>query len=152
MIVTICQIVAVCSLIFFTIIEIGDMYQQSNTLDSYNSVLWTIRAIRISNSKRSIYRKLLTLRGTRREVGLCEDRYLAGNRLRDDLYLDAGGRRVRLYINVQSERLLLTVLQGEIRINQHKYTADKGVRIEISDWTRVEIQDMEIEFVRKRGM
>lgn len=68
----------------------------------------------------------------------------------DDLYLDVSGKRVRLYINVQSDRLFLTVIQGAVHIEYHTYEADQGKRIEIPDRTKVIVSDLELEFIRKK--
>ena len=144
------QVGTVCFLILLTIIEIVDTHWRGNSMERRDVVLWRVSAKRTGVSRDNFRTKLFFLKNQDNEVALCEERYLAGNRLTDELYLDTGGNRVRLYINVQSDRLFLTVIRGCVHIEHHVYRADKSQRIEIPDRARVTVNDLELEFVRKR--
>lgn len=148
--VTMFQVGTVCLLIMFTIMVIVAMYWNGNPMDGRDVVLWTVHAKRTGASRDNLRTKLLFLKSQDQQVGLCEERYLVGNRLTDDLYLDTGGSRIRLYLNVQSDHLFLTVIRGCVHIDHHVYKADKSRRIEIPDRARVMVNDLELEFVRER--
>lgn len=144
------QVCTVCLLIFFTLLELVEMLLKQRRMDGRKAALWMVRAKRIGTAKKNFRTRLLTFGGRAQEAELGEDRYLAGNRMTDDLYLDVSGKRVRLYINVQSDRLFLTVIQGAVHIEYHTYEADQGKRIEIPDRTKVIVSDLELEFIRKK--
>ena len=119
--------------------------------DKEGKKLWDVRARRIGPAKVNIYNLLFKNKMFER-IALEEERYLAGNRMRDDFYIDVSGKRIRIFINVQQDKIYLTVLNGSVVISNCIYEADKTRRIEINDMTRVVVSDIELEFIRKRGI
>lgn len=127
------------------------MSWKSESLDKEGKKLWDVRARRIGPAKVNIYNLLFKNKMFER-IALEEERYLAGNRMRDDFYIDVSGKRIRIFINVQQDKIYLTVLNGSVVISNCIYEADKTRRIEINDMTRVVVSDIELEFIRKRGI
>lgn len=145
------EVLTVGAILAFTIVECISMSWKSESLDKEGKKLWDVRARRIGPAKMNIYNLFLKNKMFER-IALEEERYLAGNRMRDDFYIDVSGKRIRLFINVQQDKIYLTVLKGLVEISNCIYEADKTRRIEINDMTRVVVSDIELEFIRKRGI
>lgn len=143
------QVVSVWLLLFFVILEMVGMKGLENSMNSTDRALWTVQARRIGIAENNIRTIIAKLRPQEQQVKLFEGRYLAGNRLTDELYLDVAGRRVKFYLNVYTDRLYLTVLKGEVLIEYFLYKEDVSQRISIPNRTKVTIRDLELEFVKE---
>ena len=75
---------------------------------------------------------------------------LVGNRIWDDLYIDSSGERVKLLFNAQKDKLYVSVLKGSIKVDQYEYQANKKVRISIPEYTKLELEDIELTCKRRR--
>lgn len=82
------------------------------------------------------------------EVLLGRDKYFIGNRLWDDIYVRTSGtRRMRCYLNVQKDQIILTVMRGHIVLGRRRYEADSKKRIRLSEFSDVLMMDgVEIVF------
>ena len=82
------------------------------------------------------------------EVLLGRDKYFIGNRLWDDIYVRTSGtRRIRCYLNVQKDQIVLTIMRGYIVLGQRRYEADSKKRIRLSEFSDVLMMDgVEIVF------
>ena len=82
------------------------------------------------------------------EVLLGRDKYFIGNRLWDDIYVRTSGkRRIRCYLNVQKDQIILTVMRGHIVLGRRRYEADSKKRIRLSEFSDVLMMDgVEIVF------
>lgn len=145
------QMLTVGAIGMLTIIEYVSVSWKSEALGKDKERLWYVRARRIGVARLNIHRIFYRNRMLE-SVFLEKESYLVGNRMRNDLYVDASGKEVRLFVNVQKEKIYLTVLEGFAMISGWNYEADKTRRIEIDDRTRVTLSDIELEFVRKRGI
>lgn len=77
-------------------------------------------------------------RERRSEVLLGRDKYFVGNRLWDDIYVHTfGKRRMRGYLNVQKDQLVLTMLRGDVWVGRKRYEADSQKRIRLSEFSDV---------------
>lgn len=150
--VLVCELITIGALLAFTAAEWFSISRSKESLDKAENELWYVRARRTGPAKGGIRSILLGRRNLSERIALGEERYLAGNRLVDDLYIDASGKRVRLFINVQKDKVFLTVLRGSVFISTCVYEADKTKRVEIKDMTKVVVSDVELEFIRKRVM
>lgn len=120
-------------------------------LDNQGKPLWSMRCRRIGTVGKTGRSLFIKRKAMNTEVDLSEERYLVGNRLTDEFYIDTPGRRVRFFINVQKDVIYLSVIQGSVTIAGYVYNADTTKRIEITDMTKVVVSDLELEFWRKRG-
>lgn len=73
-----------------------------------------------------------------------------GNRLWDEIYVDSSGGTVRMYLNIQKEKMYLSVLSGSIYIDNQLYCADRSRRIEVQEYARIRISDIELKFGKRR--
>lgn len=112
--------------------------------------IWRLRARRIGTAKANRRQALFGEHVLKPEIGLPVGRYLAGNRMLDDLYIDTSGKRFRLFLNVQADRVYLSILKGEVRIQNHRYGPDETKRIELSDWSKIQMDDVELQFIREK--
>ncbi len=82
------------------------------------------------------------------EVLLGRDKYFIGNRLWDDIYVRTSGtRRMRCYLNVQKDQIVLTIMRGYIVLGQRRYEADSKKKIRLSEFSDVLMMDgVEIVF------
>ena len=107
--------------------------------------LWFVRAQRLGG------RPTRRMKGLSDTIALPEDTFLMGNRIWDDIYIDTGGGRIRLYLNVQKDKILLSVLKGQVVIHNHIVEENRYTTIEIQDFTKVIAGDISLQFQRKRG-
>ena len=81
---------------------------------------------------------------------LQEGSYWIGNGIGNDICLRAKGGRVKLLLNVQRDKLLITVLKGSIRMNTVTYKSNEKEQIVVPEQTKVFIEDFQLQFVRER--
>lgn len=113
-------------------------------------LLWDMWSERIGAPKKKIWRVWNEGKNSQSYVALPEGCYFMGNRLWDEIYVDSFGCTVRMYLNVQKEKMYLSVLRGSIYIDNQLYCADRSRRIEIQEYSRIRISDIEVKFDKRR--
>ena len=144
------QLATIVSLVAF-VIAAGSELMLGRTCGNACETLWVVRAQRMggkSGIRRKRFFKNTEYADT---IALPEDVFLMGNRLWDDIYIDTGGGRIKLYLNVQKDKILLSVLEGQVVI--HNRVAEKNgcTTMEIQDFTKIIVGELFLQFQRKRG-
>lgn len=81
------------------------------------------------------------------EVLLGKEHYYIGNRIYDDVYIKSDSKaRVRAYLNVHKDRILMTVIRGEVFVDERVYAADCKKRITLSEFSNVRFADTDMVF------
>ena len=145
------QIATIFSLLAVVICVCMELHL-GGTCSNSREILWSVHAERVGPAANTLRHVLLNRRGMSEVIWLPEDTFLMGNRMGDDIYLDAGHGRVKLYLNVQKDRILLSVLKGRAMIHNRMYEANSHEMIEIFDFKRVVVEDIALQFQRKKGM
>lgn len=145
------QLLAVASLAVLAIFLWISMEFTRDGTNSDGELIWDLRVERIAAPKKKFW-KVWTEEGRQSNVSLPEGCYYCGNRrISDDIYVDSSGGTVRMYLNVQKEKLYLSVLKGNIYIDNQLYCADPSKRIEIQEYARIRISDdIEVRFNKRR--
>lgn len=111
--------------------------------------IWMIRCRRTIPAAGNKLRQMLLFRGQQDEAVLPEGSfYLGSNIFLDDIVLNTG-RRVSIYLNVMPDKVLLTVLKGQVKINGYVYQTDQNRQIVIHDYMEVFVNEARLLF-RKR--
>lgn len=150
---TVFELITILSLFVLTVALYlsGDMHRPLDVEDE-SMTMWTMRARRVGPSKWRVHSFLV--RGSNNEkIRLTEGTLIVGNRLKDECYIDDTGERVKLFLNVQRQKIMLSVLKGRIYIAGESYEADEDVdgRIELRTGMKIECNDLELEFIRGGG-
>ena len=113
--------------------------------------MWTMRARRVGPAKWRLCS--FFARGSSEKIRLEEGTLIVGNRLRDECYIDDTGERVKLFLNVQRQKVLVNVLKGRAYVGGECLEADEDVdgRIEVRSGMKIELNDVELEFIRGGG-
>ena len=149
-VIVIFQVLTVIALLALTVQEGIRLKKQCHRRDPCDKAVWKIISEQTGTVKSSfrLHRKIR--KGFQHKVSLGEGCYFFGNRRRDEIYIDTSGQRVKMYLNVQQDRIYLTILKGNISINNQSYTEDRSSRIEISKYT-MKINDIEVRFERSKS-
>ena len=75
--------------------------------------------------------------------------YLGSNVLLDDIVLNTE-KSIRLYLNVMPDKVLLTVLKGQVKINGYIYQKDQNRQIVIHDHMEVFANEARLIFRKGR--
>lgn len=111
-------------------------------------IVWMLKATRIGSGEKTWFQKIIGKHVLKGSIALEEDQYWMGNRIQDELYVDAAGCRVKLYLNVQRDSVYLSVLEGEVMIQNQVYGPDKTSRILIRNNDTVLFEDLELQFLK----
>ena len=112
--------------------------------------IWMLRCRRTAPISGIRLRQMLLFRRQRDEASLPEGNfYLGSNVLLDDIVLNTE-KSIRLYLNVMSDKVLLTVLKGQVKINGYIYQKDQNRQIVIHDYMEVFANEARLIF-RKGG-
>lgn len=149
------QLLVIGSLGFFIISAILNIAFNKNPLMNQGENLWKINAFR-SGTVRGRFRFsrfLLTAgRPKKQELGLAEGTYFAGNRTKNDIYIDeSSGKKLKVFLDVRRENIYLTVMNGSITISGIKYEADPAKRLELKDHMRIRVGNIDL-ILRKEGL
>ena len=146
---TVFELITVLSLFVLTVALYfsGDMHRPLDVEDE-SMIKWTIRARRIGPAKWRL--RSLFARESTEKIRLTEGALIVGNRLKDECYIDDTGERVKLFLNVQRQKILVNVLKGRVYVGGECYEADEDVdgRIEVRSGMKIEINDVELQFIR----
>ena len=77
--------------------------------------------------------------------------YLVGNGMFNDIYIDTGNEPLRMYWNIQKNKVLVTVLKGKIRISDKTYKSNQKEQILIEDNTRIYVGNLQLKFLKRGG-
>ena len=87
-----------------------------------------------------------------KQILLGKEHYYMGNRIYDDIYIKTPSQpRVRAYLNVHEDKIIMTVLKGKALVNGAKHEADCRERIILSEFTNVSFAGAEIAFQRLKN-
>lgn len=112
--------------------------------------IWTIRCRRTAPVSGFGLRQILLFRRQRDEASLPEGSfYLGSNMLLDDIVLNTK-KSIRLYLNVMPDKVLLTVLKGQVKINGYIYQKDQNRQIVIHNYMEVFANEARLIFRKGR--
>ena len=112
-------------------------------------IAWTMLAERTGVAKCSFLKKVMKKKTLSTSIPLSEGTYIVSNRFMNDVYVDASGPTVKLYLNVQKSKVYVSVLKGHISIDNRSCYANRTTRVEIHEYSRLRIMDVEVQFCRK---
>lgn len=112
--------------------------------------IWIIRCRRTAPISGFGLRQVLLFRRQMDEASLPEGNfYLGSNVLLDDIVLNIE-KSIRLYLNVMPDKVLLTVLKGQVKINGYIYQKDQNRQIVIHDYMEVFANEARLIFRKGR--
>lgn len=145
------ELLVIGTALIFSVSEWIAIHRKGNRLDNSGDICWYVQVNRIGTAKNSFWNTIFFGRNNREKVGLEEGCYFVGNRPYDDIWISAGGKRVKLYLNIQKDHAYLSILKGRITIFNNEYVADPTKRIPLPEMTRITIYDIEMELFKRRG-
>ncbi len=143
------EVITICAAIVFTV-ALGMSMKHTKMIDDDREIAWYLRANRHGRARTSFRSILMSAEKLKDEVAVSEGTYCAGNRLIDDLYIDCSGQRIRLYLNVQKDKVFVSVLKGIISVDQNSYGADPEKRIEIREYATIVVGETQLQFRKER--
>lgn len=150
--ITVFELITILSLFVLTVALYlsGDMHRPLDVEDE-SMTMWTMRARRVGPAKWRLCS--FFARGSSEKIRLEEGTLIVGNRLRDECYIDDTGERVKLFLNIQRQKVLVNVLKGKAYVGGECWEADEDVdgRIEVRSGMKIELNDVELEFIRGGG-
>ena len=146
------QLITVGSLCLLTANEWVYLKFFGETGEDQGKITWNIISERTGTVKNSIWNIFTRKQLLQDRIGLSEGCYFMGNRRIDEIYVDSSGPRIKLYINVQRERVFLTVLKGYVSIENHTVYANDTIRLEIMEYSKIRIADIELQFSKRRAL
>lgn len=112
--------------------------------------IWSLRCRRTVPASGIGLRQMLLFRRRRDEASLPEGSfYLGSNVLLDDIVLNTR-KSIRLYLNVMPDKVLLTVLKGQVKINGYIYQKDQNRQIVIHNYMEVFANEARLLFRKGR--
>lgn len=112
--------------------------------------IWMLRCRRTAPASGIGLHQILLFRRQRDEASLPEGNfYLGSNVLLDDIVLNTE-KSIRLYLNVMPDKVLLTVLKGQVKINGYIYQKDQNRQIVIHDYMEVFANEARLIFRKGR--
>ena len=112
--------------------------------------IWTIRCRRTAPVSGFGLHQMLLFRRQQDQASLPEGSfYLGSNMLLDDIVLNTK-KSIRLYLNVMPDKVLLTVLKGQVKINGYIYQKDQNRQIVIHDYMEVFANEARLIFRKGR--
>lgn len=113
--------------------------------------VWYIKCKRTSESTRGILKKILFLKHGKETIALEEGTYYIGhNAICNDIVLKTN-EKIRMYLNITSKKVLVTILKGKIHIGGYTYYPDASKQIIIREHENVFINDHKLIFKKKEG-
>ena len=145
------ELITIISLLALTVIFYLSGETKRGPFDTQAETLWTMRARRGGPARWGL--RSFFARGSSEKIRLEEGTLIVGNRLRDECYIDDTGERVKLFLNIQRQKVLVNVLKGRAYVGGECWGADEDVdgRIEVRSGMKIELNDVELEFIRGGG-
>lgn len=113
-------------------------------------ICWNIKTFRVGKARKTFAYYFMPPGKLKDEIGLQTGVYVLGNGLFNDIYLDSAGDRTKIYLNVQRDKIYLTVLKGHIVMQSYRYEANAKEMIMLEDMSRTEIGDVMLQFCKRR--
>lgn len=131
--------------IFVVLMELQSLSWKEKGSDTEVKI-WRLKA-RSVQAAEGVIGALMKYKQLTSEVLLGKEHYYIGNRVYDDIYIKSDSKaRVRAYLNVHKDRIIMTVLKGKVFINEKEYVADCKKRITLSEFSNIRIADTEMVF------
>lgn len=147
MIIIIFQLLTVIFL-FIMLILLGFLSKGKKN-DRTGKAIWTIECDRAVAGSSDTWRHFFFRKNGVDKVDIPEGTfYLGNNIILDDIVIDTK-KKIRLYLNVQTNQILVTVLEGTIRVNESFYEQDKTKQINLHDHMAFFINGIKIILKRK---
>ena len=120
---------------------------QEHQTEEMAAPVWTVICERTGSSAPSLKNKWIRNKSNRQtQISLEEGDFYVGNSFwRDDVLVDLR-ENGRIYLHVEREEVLLTVLQGQIVISGHNLERNETKEYPIRTRTKVEFYDMTLTF------
>lgn len=118
--------------------------------DLAEDICWSVKAFRVGKARKTFAYYFMSPGKLKDEIKLQTGVYALGNGIFDDIYLDSGGDRTKIHLNVQRDNIYLTVLRGHIVMQSYRYEANAKEMIMIEDMSRTEIGDVLLQFCKRR--
>ena len=147
-------------LVLFELITIGAMFlctiyewyatrSVKDVGEVCGEIIWTMLAERTGAAKCGFWQKVMKKKALSTSIPLSEGTYIVSNRFINDIYVEASGPIVKLYLNVQKNKVYVSVLKGHISIDNCTCYSNRTTRVEIPEYSRLRIADVEVQFCRK---
>ena len=120
-----------------------------NIGEASGEIIWNMFAERTGAAKNGFLQKVMKRNALSTSIALSEGTYIVSNRFSNDIYVDASGPIVKLYLNVQRGKVYVSIIKGHISIDNCTCYADQTTRVEIPEYSRVRIADVEVQFCRR---
>ena len=131
--------------IFVVIMELQSIAWRERGADT-EAKIWRLKA-RSVQAAGGVVGALMKYKQLTSEVLLGKEHYYIGNRIYDDVYIKSDSKaRVRAYLNVHKDRILMTVIRGEVFVDERVYAADCKKRITLSEFSNVRFADTDMVF------
>lgn len=148
MIITIFQLLTVIFL-FIILVLLGFLSGNKDKTDRTGKTIWTIECDRAVAGSSDTWRHFFFRKNGVDKVDIPEGTfYLGNNIILDDIVIDTK-KKIRLYLNVQTNQILVTVLEGTIRVNESFYERDKTKQINLHDHMEFFVNGIKIILKRK---
>ena len=118
---------------------------------SYDETFWIVEVQNVGKPPRNFSYFLRKQGGLKREIQMPLGVFFAGNRWVDGIYLGTGGQRVRLFLNVQKNEIVMTVLEGSIQTRNGIQVANQTEKLSLNDYSKIIVGDLELQFCKRRG-
>lgn len=131
--------------IFVMLMEIQSLSWREKGADTEVKI-WRLKA-RGVRAAEGVVGALVKYKQLTSEVLLGKEHYYIGNRVYDDVYIKSDSKkRVRAYLNIHEDRILMTVLRGEVFVDEKVYAADCKKRITLSEFSSVRFANTDMVF------
>ena len=131
--------------IFVVLMEIQSLSWKEKGSDTEVKI-WRLKA-RSVQAAEGVMGALMKYKQLTSEVLLGKEHYYIGNRVYDDIYIKSGSKaRVRAYLNMHEDRILMTVIRGEVFVDERVYGANCKKRITLSEFSSVRFADTDMVF------
>lgn len=110
-------------------------------------ICMTLRSFFWTKDGADTEQKIWRLKSNDSEVLLGNEAYYLGNRALDDIHVKMKhSARIRLYLNVKPDRVVLTVTKGSVYIDDRLYQADCRRHVTLSEFSSIYLENTQIYF------
>ena len=149
MVITIAQVGCVLFLWIFIVYVIIDCIKVSKReLADANKKGWIVKASRVGKAKGTLTHWLMRKKELSDVIALSLGRYYVGNHILDDIYVDSSRGKTRIHLNVLVNQIRLTVMQGEVVVQNYLLTKDCEKEVVLHDQDKLILGDVELRFTR----
>lgn len=149
MIITIFQLLTVIFL-FIILVLLGFLSGNKDKTDRTGKTIWIIESDRSVTGFSDIWKRWIFTYKGEDKLELPEGSFYLGNSMiLDDIVVDTKNK-IRLYLNIQPDQVLITVLKGSLRIRERVYEQDQTQQIAINDHMVIFFDGIKITFKKSR--